>query len=221
MTPEPCLAIEFATEQASVAVLRGTAVFTCESAGAPSRQVYGWIDALLASGGLTRSGLAAVAFSAGPGSFTGLRVAAAVAQSLAHALGVPVLQASTLAVLAMGAHRVTGHTECLVALDARMGGIYAGHYRFRDGRPEAVRPDVLVPVASRLPLPAGEFAAAGPGFAAAPGLLGEAGLPDHCLPDLRPRASDLLALVLSGTPLVEQVNAAAAVPVYLRDRVTR
>jgi tRNA threonylcarbamoyladenosine biosynthesis protein TsaB len=161
----PCLAIETATDRAGVALGVADGVFTCESgAGAvPSRLVYRWIEAVLAAARCGLADLGAVAFGAGPGSFTGVRVAAAVAQALGYARGVPVWQVSSLAALAAGALRRSGARHAVVALDARMGGVYVGEYaRGADGRLRAVRPDCLVDAGTRLDAIAGEVVAAGP-----------------------------------------------------------
>jgi tRNA threonylcarbamoyladenosine biosynthesis protein TsaB len=219
----PCLAIETATDRAGVALGAGGDVFTCESAAGavPSRLVYRWIDAVLATARCGLADLGAVAFGAGPGSFTGVRVAAAVAQALGYARGLPVWQVSSLAALAAGALRRSGMRHAVVALDARMGGLYVGEYaRGADGRLRAVRPDRLVDVGTRLEAMATEVVAAGPGFAVAPGLL--AGVPAGGVwPALLPGAADLLAVACDEPGLRAVVTPAGALPNYLRERVTR
>lgn len=182
--------------------------------------MYVWIESVLAAARCARADVQAVAFGAGPGSFTGLRVAAAVAQALGYSLGIPVLRVSTLAALAAAALRESGAREAVVAMDARMGEVYVGHYRCAAGDLlQRVVPDCLVAVAAGpLTLPPGAIAA-GSGFAVAPGLL--AGWHGPVLPELLPAATDLLELTAQGPGLVERVSPSAAVPAYLRERVTR
>lgn len=221
------LAIETATERAGVALAHRGRTWTCESPGlvAPSRHVYEWIDALLGAAGTGPAAIEAIAFGAGPGSFTGVRVAAAVAQAFGHGLGLPVWRISTLAALASAALQATGAARALVALDARMAAAYVGEYRRGPGGTlEALGPDRLVPAEEPLTLAgdAGTWVAAGPGFAACPALLpADCGTPEAVLPWLRPSAHDVLHLALSAPGLGHTVGAADAVPNYLRDRVTR
>jgi tRNA threonylcarbamoyladenosine biosynthesis protein TsaB len=192
---------------------------------APSRHVYEWIDALLGAAGAKPAAIEGIAFGAGPGSFTGVRVAASVAQAFGHALGVPVWRVSTLAALAAAAMQATGANRAVVALDARMAAAYVGEYRFGpDGALVAVRPDRLVPASEALDLAAeGEpWVAAGPGFTACPALLPAAiGRPVAVLSWLLPSAHDVLHLASSAPGLGQTVSPAGALPNYLRDRVTR
>lgn len=205
---------------------RGQA-WTCESPGlvAPSRHVYEWIDALLGAAGTTPAAIEAIAFGAGPGSFTGVRVAASVAQAFGHALGVPVWRVSTLAALAAAALQASGASRAVVALDARLAAAYVGEYRLgSDGAPVALRPDRLVPASEALDLAfdGDTWVAAGPGFTACPALL-PAGVtpPVAVLPWLLPSAHDVLHLALSAPGLGQTVSPAGALPNYLRDWVTR
>jgi tRNA threonylcarbamoyladenosine biosynthesis protein TsaB len=221
------LAIETATERAGVALGHRGQSWTCESPGlvAPSRHVYEWIDALLGAAGAQPAAIEAIAFGAGPGSFTGVRVAASVAQAFGHGLGVPVWRVSTLAALAAAALQATGAARAVVALDARMAAAYVGEYRCGPGGElVAVRPDRLVPASEPLDVAAEvePWVAAGPGFAACPVLM-PAGIapPVAVLPWLLPSAHDVLHLATSAPGLGQTVSPAGALPNYLRDRVTR
>jgi tRNA threonylcarbamoyladenosine biosynthesis protein TsaB len=86
------------------------------------------IDELLTSSGVQLNELDAIAFGAGPGSFTGMRIASSVTQGLAFAANLPVIRISSLAAIALAAHQTMQKQSYLVALDARMGQIYWAHY---------------------------------------------------------------------------------------------
>lgn len=197
---------------------------------APRRQadrILSVVDRLLAEAGVARSGLDAVGFGRGPGSFTGLRVAAGVAQGLAFALDVPVVPISTLAVIAQGALREHGSRRMLVLLDARLGEVYAGAMR-ADASTGVVR----ATRGERLCRPGdlgeeigeeGGWTGCGPGWSACPDAL-PAGLQarmERLEPERLPRARDLAALVRRGWEEGLPVTAERAFPVYLRRRVVR
>ena len=88
---------------------------------------------LLDEAGLALRDLDAITFGRGPGSFTGLRIAAAVAQGLGLATGLPLLPVSSLAATAQGLWRSHGSRNTLVCVDARMGEAYWGWYEVRNG----------------------------------------------------------------------------------------
>jgi len=89
------------------------------------------MDAVLQQANIEKSALTHIAFANGPGAFTGVRIAAATAQGLSIGLGCPLVAVSTLAVLAQVAADTNPQTDILVALDARMGEAYVGHYQHR------------------------------------------------------------------------------------------
>lgn len=106
------------------------------------------IDALLRNAGKRLGQFDAIAFGRGPGSFTGLRIAASITQGLAFGADLPVVAVSSLQALALEAVERTGHDagEVLVAVDAHMGEIYWGHYGFSSGDMEILRDDGLARV---------------------------------------------------------------------------
>ncbi len=136
------LALETATEACSVALwLDGEVLERFEIA--PRRHaelVLPWIEDLLAQAGVARAQLDAVACGRGPGAFTGVRLAVAIAQGLALALDRPALGVSTLEALALPAMRALDEAGdaaagVLAAIDARMGEVYlADHVRDAGGR---------------------------------------------------------------------------------------
>ena len=73
--------------------------------------------------------LSALAFSQGPGSFTGLRVAVGVVQGLAYGLGLPVIAVPTMAVIALKAGRTKKVDDVLVVIHAREDEVYGGFFR--------------------------------------------------------------------------------------------
>ncbi|NIN35439.1 MAG: tRNA (adenosine(37)-N6)-threonylcarbamoyltransferase complex dimerization subunit type 1 TsaB [Gammaproteobacteria bacterium] len=85
------------------------------------------IDSLLSDASLTLGQLDAIAYTCGPGAFTGIRIGAGVAQGLAFSSDLPVVQVSTLATLAQGNR---GKAQFIAtAIDARMNEIYFAVYR--------------------------------------------------------------------------------------------
>jgi len=72
--------------------------------------------------------LDAICFGCGPGSFTGVRIAASVAQGLGFATGLPLIPISSLAAAAQAAHDEFAWQKCLVSVDARINEVYWGAY---------------------------------------------------------------------------------------------
>jgi len=108
---------------------------------------------LLADAGISLAQLDAIAFGRGPGSFTGLRICAGVAQGLAFGADLPLLPVSTLAALADEVLQQQPADGVLAALDARMNEIYWAYYR-RDGQQLALVGEERVSAAADLTLPA-------------------------------------------------------------------
>ncbi|MDP6391514.1 MAG: tRNA (adenosine(37)-N6)-threonylcarbamoyltransferase complex dimerization subunit type 1 TsaB [Arenicellales bacterium] len=123
------LAVDTATEACSAACLaRGKLVQrdVLDPQG-HSRLLLGMIEAVLAQAQLSRASLDAVAYDAGPGSFTGIRIGASVAQGLALGLDKPLLAVSSLMALAEGVSaQDSSCPRVLAAIDARMNQVYWG-----------------------------------------------------------------------------------------------
>lgn len=132
----PWLAIECGGDTFSVA-LQGfgdDGVLTGDGGANVSTALLPAVTGLLARHGLRADQLAGVAFGCGPGSFTGVRTACAVAQGLAWGGGrLPVLPVESLMAVAERARNDAGVTDAWAAMDARMGEMYVGHYRWQVG----------------------------------------------------------------------------------------
>jgi tRNA threonylcarbamoyladenosine biosynthesis protein TsaB len=182
------------------------------------------IDALLVEADLPVGALDAIAYGRGPGSFTGVRIAASVAQGIAYATDLPVIAVSTLATLAQGAMRETGEHRVMAALDARMAEVYWGLYaREPAGLPRLQGKEcVCAPGTVAVP-ESGEWIAAGSGWVSyREQLLERTGQRvSRLLPDLEPGAGDLAPLAAQHYREGEILRAEEAVPVYLRDTVVR
>jgi len=217
------LALETATDCCSVALLTDAGVLE-DHRLAPRQHatlILPMIEGLLAQAGLARQALDVIAFGRGPGAFTGLRIAAGVAQGLALGLDRPVVPVSTLAALA----QASGVDRVLAALDARLGEVYFGYYtRGGDGLVLADTADGLAPPDEiSLPAdPAWRGVGVGPGWGAYGTVLGTrlghriAGVDAA----VQPRAGGLARLAAAAHARGEAVSAELALPVYLRDRVT-
>ncbi|NHA15319.1 tRNA (adenosine(37)-N6)-threonylcarbamoyltransferase complex dimerization subunit type 1 TsaB [Thioalkalivibrio sp. XN279] len=177
-------------------------------------------EACLADAGLTLKDLDAVAFGRGPGSFTGLRIAASVAQGIAFGAGLPVAPVSNLAAAAVAAWRKHGWRQVLAAFDARMDELYAAAYRIDDAGLPALSgaEQLVVPAALAPPAGVGAWFGAGSGFAAWDELAGRLGLAG-CDPLVEPVARDLLGPAAAMVAAGRTVSADQALPVYLREQV--
>jgi tRNA threonylcarbamoyladenosine biosynthesis protein TsaB len=220
------LAIDTATESCSAALLidqhllqRGQLL---ERGHAEA--ILPMVDGLLAAAGVTLATLTAIAFGRGPGAFTGVRLAASVTQGLAFGAGLPVVPVSDLRALAQRALDTEATiTAVLVCADARMHEVYWGYFeRAPDGLARAVGAEHVSPPAGvQLPRPGpARLAGVGSGFAAYPQL--HADLPlDVLLEGLLPRAAEIARLAVPDVMAGRFLPAEQALPVYLRDDVTR
>src|SRR5690242_17865920 len=128
------LSFDTSTEWLTVAVGDGASWATHrERAGAAnSERILPAVDALLAQAGWQLADLNGIAFGAGPGAFTGIRIACSVAQGLALGADLPVVPIPTLQALAQQAWRDHAATRVFACLDARMREVYLAFY-VRDG----------------------------------------------------------------------------------------
>ena len=129
------LAFETSSREGSVALQVDGAVEQ-ESITTPREQTDQLLPLtarLLGGAGLSLRNLDGIAFGRGPGSFTGLRIAAAAAQGLGMATGLPLLPVSSLAATAQGLWRSRGSSNTLVCVDARMGEVYWAAFEIYGG----------------------------------------------------------------------------------------
>tara|TARA_R100001377_G_scaffold80234_2_gene58980 strand:+ start:5160 stop:5846 length:687 start_codon:yes stop_codon:yes gene_type:complete len=94
-----------------------------------ARRLLPMIEELMARNAMQLVDLDAIAFVSGPGSFTGLRIGAGVAQGLALGAQIPVLGLSSMAVMALKASRYTQDKELLICMQARENELYSAAYR--------------------------------------------------------------------------------------------
>jgi tRNA threonylcarbamoyladenosine biosynthesis protein TsaB len=214
------LAFDTSTEWCSVALGDGTHwQIRDEHAGQThSERLLPMVRELLAAAGWTLGELDGIAFGAGPGSFTGVRIGCGVAQGLALGIDRAVVPVPTLAAIAHAVWRADGATRVVACLDARMREVYVAAYeRGPEAWSEVHAPAVLPPVSVALTLP-GTWVGAGNGFAAYPELAALLGLA-RVDAAARPGAQSIAELALPRLIAGEGVDAAAALPLYVRHRV--
>lgn len=210
------LGIEAATPTGGAAVARDGVLLAEVTLGLTTRHselLLPGIDFVLHAAGVGRAELDGIVVGAGPGSFTGVRIAAATARGLAAALHIPLFAHSSLAAVAAGAR--TGDRPVCALFDARRGEVYAGCYRFADGRMDVLLAPAALPLATVLE----RVAPYQPLFAGDGAVRYAARLPVAPLPPLLapPRAAALLWLQQLD-PDAGRVRAVAGwEPAYLRE----
>ena len=217
------LAFDTSTDTLSIAVQHGDAVWQHTGPGGAqaSATLIPTVRSLMAQAGLSFDTLEAIVFGRGPGSFTGLRTACAVAQGLAFGAragqGVPVLPVDTLLAVAEEARHAHGCTQMVAVLDARMDEVYharcewvaaQGRWHteadFGLGAPESVLAPAGWTVAGNARTPYGERLAPMAAHVAA-----------------LPTATALLRLAPALLAADEGVPASDALPRYIRDKVAQ
>ena len=214
------LALDSSTETLSVACGDGVAFAVREERAGPAHaeRVLPRVREVLAECGYGLAALDAIAFGAGPGAFTGVRIACGIAQGLGLGTGVPLVAVGTLEALAQEAWRTHGATRVVACLDARMREVYAASYARDEGSwrathaPSVSAPDEVVADAAAF--------GAGAGFAAYPALAARLCLAHHDAA-LRPTARAVGELAAPRIRRGETVAARDAEPLYVRHRVAR
>lgn len=214
------LAFEAATHRLSVALwCDGACLERAEILpNGGSERLLPWANALLAEAGLSLRQLDGIAFGAGPGSFTGLRLACGVAQGLAFGLDRPVVPVGTLAALALTA----GDGRVLACLDARMNEVYVAAYVVTgDEVAEALAPKVGA--GETVSLPEGEdWRGIGTGFAAPHGAAIRTRMAARLVAVDAGASPTAAAVARLAAPVLRRgggVSAGVAAPLYVRDKV--
>ena len=235
-SPEPrWLAFDSSTDVLSLAVARGKQVWTQTLPGGAqaSHALIPALLALLAAAELPLASLDAIVFGRGPGSFTGLRTACAVAQGLAFGAGLPVLPVDTLLAVAeearwaqvqAGAMAPDAALTVLALLDARMDEVYSAAYHWQPvpgtghGRWQAAAP-LQVGAPEKLHLPDAPCTLLAGNALAAYGDRLPLVRPDGWRCEALPTAAALLRLAPALWAQGLAVAAEQAMPLYIRDKV--
>lgn len=217
------LAFDTSTELMAAALLHGGRRLHRAAPGGPqaSAALLPLLQSLLDEAGIGYAALDAIAFGRGPGAFTGLRTSCAVAQGLGFGLGRPLLPLDSLLVVAEDARRQTGaEGDFAVVMDARMNEAYAGRYHWSGSEWQVTGAPALyaLPVLAAAWLPRPPVRVCGSGLRAFGSALPFAANA-QCIADEADRAAALLALAEAGWRAGAAVDAADALPVYLRDKV--
>jgi len=218
------LAFDTSTDAMSLALVApGRQVAHDRAGGAQaSAALIPELMAVLVAHGLALADVDAIAFGCGPGAFTGLRTACSVAQGLAFGANKPVIPVDSLLLVADDARAQTGAAEVCVAMDARMNEIYAGGYRWSDGHWAVTSAPALLRIddfnAQWQARPSAVVAgsaldAFGDRLAIAPSV--------RRVAQPRSRAEALARVAAQLWSRGVQVDAAHALPVYLRDKVAQ
>ena len=213
------LAFDTSTEYLSLAIQRGPALFEYNvlAGQTHSQIILPQIQTLLTQAGLQLQDLDGLAFGAGPGSFTGVRIAAGVAQGLGFGANLAVVGVCTLMALA----EASGATKVIACLDARMGEVYHAVYvKETTGWQAIIAPGLYKPDA--VPALAGDdWVGVGSGWQTYGEVLAEVyrGQVLSTQPTLLPMASAVLALAQPSFVAGAAKSAEHAMPIYIRNRV--
>ncbi len=216
------LAIDTSTEYLSLALwIDGRVLSRDIHAGqSHSQQILPTLRDLLTEAQLDLEALDGIAFGAGPGSFTGLRIACGVTQGLAFGAGLPVVEVSTLQALA----QQSGANKVIACLDARMGEIYYAAYEKKDDVwLEVIAPALFKPEQAPA-LQGNDWVGVGTGWLAYPEMLNQV-YQDHLVEPPKPEHSShptALAIAEIALPVFAAGQAKAAhevAPIYIRNKV--
>lgn len=213
------LALDTSTEYCSLALwLDGEILSRQVLAGQRhSELILPLLQEMLAEAGLTLTQLDGIAFGAGPGSFTGLRIACGVAQGLAFGANLPVVGICTLEALA----QQTGDGSVIAALDARIGEIYhAAYTKTVDGWRTVSEPALCLPQQAPL-LSGNDWTGCGSGFAIYDEALRSRyyGCVSHIVGNLSPHAREVAQLAAPRLAMGLSIDPADAAPLYIRNKV--
>jgi tRNA threonylcarbamoyladenosine biosynthesis protein TsaB len=225
MTTPIILAIETSTDACSVAISMPDQIYSIflVEPQAHSKLLLDMVAEVCTQAGVELGDLAAIAFGQGPGSFTGVRIAASVVQGLAFGAGKPVVPVSSLQALAQQGYNKSKNAQILAIVDARMQEIYWGAYKANvHGLVEAMGTDCVQKPGELIVDPALQFLAVGTGVTPY-----QATLQQHN-PQLtfdlavqHPRAQEVVQLAIDLFAQGAILPAGKAIPVYVRDDVAK
>ena len=212
------LALDTSTEFLSLALQLGDITFThFEQAGAKASElILPQIKALLDEAKITLKELDGIAFGAGPGAFTGVRVACGVAQGLGFGANLPVVGVNTLLAVA----QTSGEDKVIVCLDARMGEVYHAAFEKINGVwIEQSETKVCKPEAA--PVLDGSWLGAGSGWVVCGEILSSiyAQNVTKIMVEITPTAEAILHLAAPTFAAGLAKPASEAMPIYIRNRV--
>ena len=213
------LAVETSTELASVALLQNDRLLVRDTASVQthSQNLLPMVQAMLAEAGIRLNDCDAIAFGAGPGSFTGVRTACGVVQGMAFGANLPVTPIGTLDAMAEACREKTGAPDVLCILDARMGEVYWAQFRHGvDGWQTVIAPRLSSPAGIA---PEGRVLACGNGLSAYADAFAGRDFLDGAQPGIMPHAAQVAALSRLAVARGETLPASAAQPIYLRNKV--
>lgn len=206
------LALESANEQCSVSIVdeNQELFFQLDTrAKAQTQTILPMIEQGFLQLDIKTEDLSCIAFSRGPGSFSGVRINAAVTQALAWSNDLPVVPVSTLQALAQAAYRVHGLTTVTAVLDARMSEVYIASFQLdTDGIMQAVDEEQLLSYAAATEY--APFTLVGSGAT----LIDPSQIQYK---DLSATAQDIATIARKNAQQQHWVSAELALPVYLRD----
>ena len=183
------------------------------------------IDALLSESGISKPQLDAIAFGRGPGSFTGVRIAAAVTQGISFGLDIPVIPVSSLQVLAQGVYRTSAHQQVAAAFDARMSEVYWALCSADADGVMQLQGEEMVCAPEQVSQPQqGRWVGAGSGWDAYAVALSQRLSPllEQQFPNLYCHAQDVAIIAAHALSQGDAaVTAAQALPIYLRNNVAK
>jgi len=218
------LALDTCTEMCSAAVLFEGQLFERSelTQRGHSEKILTMLDAVMADAGCSLADINVVAFGRGPGSFTGVRIGVGVAQGIAFARQLPVVPVSTMAAVAQIAIDDYAATCIAVAMDARMGEVYAGHFVEENGLATALDDERVCPPTEYKPADKSQWFAAGTGWSEFETVL-QANFSQQITQQqaLLPTAAAIAKLALDKAENGQTIAADQAVPVYLRDNVAK
>jgi tRNA threonylcarbamoyladenosine biosynthesis protein TsaB len=208
-------ALETSTEWCSVALSVDGEITAVERRAGHrhSELALPMLESLFNSCKINVKNLDAIAFGAGPGSFTGLRIACGLAQGLALPRGLPVIGIPTLEALA----EECGAARIVACLDARMHEVYYAALEKDGARWREVVPAQCVAPDAAPPPPGDGWTGCGNGFAAYPAFLRNK--MTSVKPEIHPSAVAVARLAAPRLAAGEGSDAAAAAPLYIRDKV--